>query len=111
MDCIRLLAEACQRLAEMDAVDRHGRSALHLLARKPGWEDSTLQYPHRVETYVEAACILIERGARLDIRDDRGRTVEETFQQEGGYSLLDELRKAGVQVVPSEVDSQAHTKQ
>ncbi|KAL8375824.1 hypothetical protein RB595_007104 [Gaeumannomyces hyphopodioides] len=96
MDCIRLLAEACQRFAEMDAVDRHGRSALHLLARETGQKGTILKYPHRVETYVEAACILIERGARLDIRDDRGRTVEETFQQEAGYSLLDELRKTRV---------------
>ncbi|KAL8419914.1 hypothetical protein RB594_002897 [Gaeumannomyces avenae] len=111
MDCIRLLAEACQRLGEIDAVDRHGRSALHLLARKTGRTDITPQYTERVETYVEAASILIERGARLDIQDDRGRTVEETFQQEAGYSLLDELRKAGVQIVPSEIDSRTHTKQ
>ncbi|KAL8289680.1 hypothetical protein RB597_001357 [Gaeumannomyces tritici] len=98
--CIRLLADACHNLDDINAVDHRGRSALHLLARKllDDWEPPNAPYQHNVETYVEAVGILIRRGARLDIRDNQDRTVAAAFQQEGGHRLLEALRKAGAQI-------------
>ncbi|KLU83143.1 hypothetical protein MAPG_02208 [Magnaporthiopsis poae ATCC 64411] len=100
VSCIRLLASACQTPDDINAVDKHGRSALHLLPRKlrNDWENLNVIYPHDVETYVETVRILIGRGARLDIRDDRGRTVVDAFQQAGGRPLLEALWKAGAQM-------------
>lgn len=98
--CIRLLTDACRNFDDINAVDHRGMSALHHLARElsDDWEPPNVPYRDDIETYVEAVGILMRRGARLDIRDDQGRTVAAAFQQKGGHRLLEALRKAGAQI-------------
>lgn len=83
IECFRLLADASGP-GGLDAGDERGRTALHHLAT------------YRRPCLLEAARVLVDRGACLNVCDRKGVTPEMVYMKYFGISLKEELRDQGV---------------